>query len=167
MATYLIDYENVHYHGLKGIETLSKDDVVIIFLGQQNTKMLVDVSILLSQSKATILWKKAKRIATNYLDMQIATYLGVLIAKKESKNFYVISKDRGFLALIDFYSENLPSIKVTLQQTISGRLFSDVAKEPILQSPHIEKEKATIPKKPALSAVTSINYLIEDFAALH
>ena len=31
MATYLVDYENVHHSGLLGIEALSEEDNIVVF----------------------------------------------------------------------------------------------------------------------------------------
>ena len=43
------------------------------------------------------------KVAKNYLDFQLATYLGFLIGKGEKGPVYIISQDTGFDSIVDFW----------------------------------------------------------------
>ena len=129
MASYLIDFENVHHHGLLGIEKLTQDDYVVIFVGSKDKSISLEAAISLSKSRANIVWKRAEKTAPNYLDIQIASYLGLLIGEEKSNEFYIVSKDQGFIAATDFWSSRKTGIKVELLETISGTPLSTVVEQ--------------------------------------
>jgi hypothetical protein len=115
MASYLIDYENVHHHGLAGVEKLSNKDYVVLFLGKTNTSVHVEAAVALTKTEAKVLWKKTDGSGRNCLDIQIATYLGSLVSENKERDFFIISKDQGFIAAIDFWKTRKKDITITLQ----------------------------------------------------
>ena len=54
-------------------------------------------------SKAVIEYIETHKVAKNYLDFQLATYLGFLIGKGEKGPVYIISQDTGFDSIVDFW----------------------------------------------------------------
>ena len=119
MATYLVDYENVHQHGLSGIEKLSGSDTVVIFIGNTTNNVPIETVSEMLHSPAQVKIKKVKKIAENYLDFQLATCLGGLIAGGNDKEFYIISKDRDYEPVIDYWKQNKPNVKIERRVAIS------------------------------------------------
>lgn len=146
MATYLVDYENVHYNGLAGIENLTEQDCLVIFIGRKNKTLPVDTVIKLSRTHAYVIWKKSEKTAPNYLDIQLASYLGFLIGEGKGTEFHIISKDQGFVAAIDFWTPRKPNMKFALQETISGKKIADTeSNRP--ESKKIEQKKLSSNKQ--------------------
>ena len=54
MAIYLIDYENVHVDGLKGVAKLTDDDFVCIFYSENQDKLTFGLHRRLCESNAKI-----------------------------------------------------------------------------------------------------------------
>jgi hypothetical protein len=125
MATYLIDYENVHQNGLDGIKKLGEGDTVIIFVGNKIDSISVDTLMAIINSEAQVRIKKMRKTADNYLDFQLATCLGGLVASgaggagPDANEFYIISNDRDFESAIDYWKHNKPSARIELRNTIA------------------------------------------------
>ena len=101
---YLIDYENVSDAGLVGIDKLTDHDCVVIFYGSKIKSIAYESLIAITSSEATIEHLKAEKTAKNYLDFQLTTYLGYKLGKEKFDGVFVISKDSGFDAVIDFWN---------------------------------------------------------------
>ena len=108
---YLVDYENVSDAGLVGVDQLSNHDVVVIFYGSKVKSIAYESLIAITGSSASIEHVKAEKTAKNYLDFQLTTYLGYKLGQKTYSEIYIISKDSGFDAVVDFWSEKRYSIK--------------------------------------------------------
>ena len=65
------------------------------------------------------------KVAKNYLDFQLATYLGFLIGKGEKGPVYIISQDTGFDSIVDFCAEETskPSASQALLPLPPQRMF--------------------------------------------
>jgi hypothetical protein len=72
--------------------------------------------IELARTKATIEFIETHKIAKNYLDFQLSTFLGYLIGKGEVGSVFVISKDCGFDSLVDFWKKR--EITICRQESI-------------------------------------------------
>ncbi|MDR1492634.1 MAG: hypothetical protein LBT05_07925 [Planctomycetaceae bacterium] len=120
MATYLIDYENVHQKGLDGIRKLTKDDAVIVFVGNMINNLPIETVIAMLNSPAQIKIKKMKKTTNNYLDFQLATCLGGLIAGSEDKAFFIISNDTDYEAVIDYWKCNKANVSIEWRSAISS-----------------------------------------------
>ncbi|MBO5474285.1 MAG: hypothetical protein J6A08_10960 [Lachnospiraceae bacterium] len=116
MATYLLDYENVHADGLEGIRTLSGDDHVIIFYSDQVKSIPFERHVEMMNSRARIEFIETHKTGKNYLDFQLTTQLGYLIGKGETDTVYIISKDQGFDSVVDFWKGR--NIKIARQECI-------------------------------------------------
>ena len=91
-----VDYENVSLKGLDGIEKLTKDDVVKIFIGSQSAKLSMKDADRIFNSEAEVELIKNTYIGKNALDFIIMVHMGYDIAKETDKKFFVISKDKGY-----------------------------------------------------------------------
>ena len=83
MGIYLVDYENVHNDGVTDIQKLSASDRVVIFYGDSIKSIPFETHVEMMASKAAIEYIETHKVAKNYLDFQLATYLGFLIGKGE------------------------------------------------------------------------------------
>lgn len=105
MNYYLIDYENTGENGLRGITELNENSCIIIFYSENADKISFDMHQKLMECRASVEYRKISTGKRNALDFQLSTYLGYLIAKCEEDTFYIISKDNGYRAVIDFWKE--------------------------------------------------------------
>ena len=119
MSIYLIDYENVNEAGLEGVKALKGDDQVHIFFSDQIKSIPFERSIELTQSRATIEFIRTHKTAKNYLDFQLSTYLGYLIGKGEKGEVYVVSQDKGFDSVVDFWKGR--NIKISRYENIANK----------------------------------------------
>lgn len=117
MATYLIDYENTGVKGLYGIEKLQEDDLIVVFYGPKTGAVLFDDHVRISSAVSHVEYIKTSKTAKNYLDFQLATYLGYLIAHTGVKEYCVVSKDGGYDSVIDFWKTR--GMSVVRRETIS------------------------------------------------
>lgn len=103
MAVILVDYENVSMKdGLKGIEYLNVKDRLIIFYSQCCPKIRRDCMEAILSAGCFFQVYMLKRTGKNALDFYIAAECGYVSHTGESE-IAIISNDKGFDALIDFF----------------------------------------------------------------
>lgn len=106
MATILVDYENVHgTSGLKGVEVLQPDDVLVIFFSEACRQIKREYMQQISDSKCRFRIVKLKNSGKNALDFYIAVECGSLYANG-ARQIAIISNDKGFQAIVDYFSIN-------------------------------------------------------------
>jgi hypothetical protein len=130
MATYLIDYENVHKSGLAGINNLFESDSVIVFVGNKTNDVPIETVIAMLNTPAQVKIKKMKKTADNYLDFQLATCLGGLVVSGGDREFFIISNDRDFDAVVDYWKHNKASVKIACRKAISPAVTAESATAP-------------------------------------
>lgn len=108
MKTYLIDFENVKSKGLVGIDRLDSDDNVIIFYSENSDTISFEMHCLVMKAKANIEYMKVRVGGKNALDFQLSTLLGYIVAKGNNSHVFVISGDKGFDKLHDFWENTFP-----------------------------------------------------------
>ena len=103
---FLVDYENVSDGGLHGFFDLTGDDTVALFYTQNANKISIDFfEIAMRSDKAADIAFIKVNPGNQALDLQLASYLGALMASAEDDcAFYIVSKDKGFQCLIPFWS---------------------------------------------------------------
>lgn len=103
MAAFLVDYENVSANnGLKGAEHLLPTDKLIIFYSQCCGKIRTDNMSVIQESGCRFRIHKLLRTGKNGLDFYIASECGIL-AQSGEKQIVIVSNDKGFNAVIDFF----------------------------------------------------------------
>lgn len=109
MNIYIVDFENVNSQGLNGIDRLDSTDQVIIFYSENADSMTFDLHEQINKSRAYIYFQKVDVGTKNALDFQLATYLGYMICENEKADrqvtYYLVSKDRGYLSLINYWTK--------------------------------------------------------------
>lgn len=161
MATILVDYENVSMtEGLKGVEYLNKDDSLIIFFSQCCEKIRAEYIGMIEKSHCEFKSYKLAKTGKNALDFYIAVECGFLSAKGE-KQMTIISKDKGFEAVADFFrvKPELADITVRLASNIENAILS-------LNSPEDAERKQIIKEKTRTLNIDSEQARIHERRAL-
>lgn len=117
MKNFLVDYENVHEDGLKGIAELAEADSVYIFYTANAASISFDMHKMLNSSKADVKLMNCGAGTKNALDFQLATYLGYLAAGNKSAEYFIVSKDKGFEAVCTFWKEKQISVNSAFDLT--------------------------------------------------
>lgn len=104
---FLIDFENVHNTGLEGLEYLTKDDTVNIFYSTvcEKIKRCRLAQILDSGCNWEI--NKLAHTGKNALDFYIATSIGEIFASEPNACVGIVSNDKGFRAVKDYWKVRL------------------------------------------------------------
>lgn len=144
MSIFLIDYENVHNEGLKGINKCKGSDFVFIFYTKSGEKLPIDIVKRIKDSKTKVEFIKSENGSSNALDFQLSSYLGYLISKYPNEIFVVVSNDGDYKVIQKFWSirdefkssiilstdfdyKQTPVIKPDLLSTLLGSEFKDLA----------------------------------------
>lgn len=148
MRIFLINTENVHAHGLDGMEKLESTDMVYILSTKSLRSEKIEGDLLLKavSSKASFCVEDLEPNGTkNYLDFQLCTILGRLMERYGSAEAIIISKDNGYIAAMDYWKKNnrtvakAESILDYLEPTI---IVADLADGPT-KAVAVQKEKKT------------------------
>ncbi len=144
MKIYLVDFENVKSKGLQGVDNLTETDTVIIFYSENSDTINFEMHQKVLTSKADIEYFKVNVGGKNALDFQLSTLLGYLVAKDTYTNIFVISNDRGFDFLHDFWHGkyvDTPNATVYRTRTIQSAI--NFANNKIDTSESNDTEEAT------------------------
>lgn len=143
---FLVDYENVESSGLEGFDKLSKEDVVEVFYTEKANRVSIEFLelylALKDNAPRLILTKVAK--GNQALDMQLSSYLGSLVAAQQNDDcaFVIVSKDKGYGVLQQFWKKKRPDISITQQSDLkSAQEPKEPAKADEAQNPAETAEK--------------------------
>ena len=121
---FLVDYENVSDGGLAGFFDLTKDDTVALFYTQNANKISIDFfQTALGREQAAAMAFIKVLPGNQALDLQLASYLGALMANAESDCvFYIVSKDKGYQCLMPFWKGQRGEIPLYQVRSIAEAL---------------------------------------------
>ena len=153
MKAYLIDFENVKSKGLTGIEQLSPDDKVIIFYSENSDTISFEMHRKVMTSSADIEYLKVRVGGKNALDFQLSTLLGYLLAKGLYTHIFIISGDKGFDKLHDFWNVSFADrndVTVFRTQTLlAASAFANASKSKVrTPAPEPVPEETEEPAEP-------------------
>ena len=153
MHVFLIDTENVSFHGFKGIGQLNSTDIVYVLYSEKfyNSKPDGELFMESAASKASLIEEKLEPKGKNYLDMQLSTIVGKVMERYNSAEIVIISKDRDYEAVIDYWKKH--DRKITMAETID--LYFHPSKEPVAK-------KVSEPKKAGSKKVEEKNQPVKD-----
>lgn len=154
MSIFLIDYENVNVEGFNGLSNCTENDYIKIFYTKGAETLTFGLHRRLSESKSKIEYYKVENGSKNALDFQLSSYLGYLISSNPNEKYYIVSKDKGYEILTNFWQKYK-----NLNCQIS--LVSDLS----LKNEQEEKNKLKQSIKGALSD-TNYNDLVNDIFVL-
>lgn len=146
MATILVDYENVSTtNGLKGVEYLNENDTLIIFYSQCCEKIRAEYIEMIEKSQCEFKTYKLARTGKNALDFYIAVECGFLSSYGE-KQIYIISKDKGFGAVSDFFriKAEIEDATVRVAANIESALLTSNAPEDEMRKKLIKEKSRTL-----------------------
>lgn len=115
MTYYFIDYENVADAGFVGARQLKAEDRIIVF-GKPELIARAAGKIKTSACIENIAVDKKGK---NYLDFQLDTYLGYMHRDNLSAALVIVSRDRGYESVADFWSAR--SCRIERRETIQRR----------------------------------------------
>lgn len=146
LAVYLIDYENVNTDGLNGISRLSPEDTVVIFYSENADRMTFGLHRRLNESKASIDIRKVDVGGSNALDFQLSTYLGYLVALNRDQQYHIVSNDRGYAHVANFWSKQKVNVRV-ISEISSARTDQAAQEAAKSETAAQEKKPAAAPEK--------------------
>lgn len=127
MIHFLIDYENVHYSGFEGAEYITSEDSVTIFYSDNCKKIPYYRFKQLSASKCDFEICKIMNTGKNALDFYIATAVGDIYAKDRNAIVAIVSKDKGYTAVRNYWKDRLLTDKqIVLNKNIAMCIQSSV-----------------------------------------
>lgn len=131
MAIYLIDFENVHSDGLKGIEQLERKDECYIFYSEHAGVLTFNMHKKITESRAKIYYVEAQVGMKNALDFQLVSYLGYMLREKPEETYCIISNDKAFELVSKFWQEKGVSVTsaVALDKAANAAHYSKVSVE--------------------------------------
>lgn len=122
MAIYLIDFENVHSDGLKGIEQLAENDICYVFYSEHAGVLTFNIHKKIIDSKAKIYYVEAQVGMKNALDFQLVSYLGYMIRENQEASYCIISNDRAFALVADFWKKKGVEVACAVSLAAAVRL---------------------------------------------
>lgn len=114
---FLIDYENVSYAGLEGTELLESTDRVSFFFGNTCSKIINYRMNDIEKSGCGFEICKLKNARKNALDFYIASKVGEIFAVDKEAKVAIISADKGFQSVIDYWKPRLPVANQLIRTT--------------------------------------------------
>lgn len=156
MKAYLIDFENVKSKGLSGIDLLGENDRVIIFYSENSDTISFDMHRKVMSSSAQIEYLKVRVGGKNALDFQLSTLLGYLVAKEMYSHIFIISNDKGFDKLHDFWNTSFAdsnSCIVFRTQTLAAAVNFVQHSSPVVTVEEHAAEEATEETAEAANAI--------------
>lgn len=123
MNFFLIDYENVKLRPNDEVIRCEEGDEVIVFFSSCCKNIQMDAIEDIMRKQAIFSCIEVYAGSGNALDFQLSSYLGYLIGLGyENANFYIVSNDKGYDCLCDFWQnlynvnvKRLPRVAVTEQ----------------------------------------------------
>ena len=93
---FLIDYENMSYSGLKGVELLTPQDNLTIFYSQSSKKIEREAFQKIVATNCSFDIQKLQAPGKNALDFLIISHIHTLFTNGGNDPILIISKDKGF-----------------------------------------------------------------------
>ena len=99
---YFVDSENVNEKWIEALTDTKRSDEIIVFYTEKSTHASYENISKLADGDVSLNWVKCFT-GTNALDFQLSTELGYRIAKGERNTFVIISNDKGYDAIVNYW----------------------------------------------------------------
>lgn len=124
MIHFMVDFENVRSAGLQGSEYLHSDDSVTIFYS--------DCCLQIENGKIQQIFRaccefdicRLRKTGKNALDFYIASRIGLVFGGGYTGDIAIVSKDKGFQAVQEYWRGAAPARKVVLKPDIEQCIVS-------------------------------------------
>ena len=117
MSYFLVDFENTHSGGLNNFKKLTENDTVEIFYSDSVNSMTFDLHTRILTCPAKFVYSKITNGTKNALDFILLTQLACKISENTDENYFIISKDKGFDVICDWWREK--NVRVARIEEIS------------------------------------------------
>lgn len=167
MRYYFIDYENVHQSGLNGIEKLTENDKLIIFYTTNAETLTFSLYEKLILCKAEIQLYKVQCGGKNALDFQLATFLGYILGQNTDIDCHIISNDKGYEYVRNFWKEK--NVKIKISSDIEGnilKLLPAVVSAPVVVKKETDFDKVVKPLNLSKSDKDALLKIFNDSASV-
>ncbi|MBR3601242.1 MAG: hypothetical protein IKL49_02825 [Lachnospiraceae bacterium] len=120
MNYYLVDYENIHNDLDNLINNTSNGDSIVLFYSETCKNISLDVISNFTSRNLKIDCFKVITGTKNALDFQLASYLGYLVGEnKKAANYYIVSNDKGFDCLCEYWeSIGVSVVRICAQTSV-------------------------------------------------
>ncbi len=130
MKYYYVDFENVHEHGLKGIEQLSKDCHVFLYWHKGAKKPPI------YEVEVKITYVYTQNPLKNAVDCKIGDSILEQIKIDSGSEYFIVSKDKGYDKFIkdkssDCKIERIETIAASFRMSKSKQSDNGVKRNPI------------------------------------
>ncbi|MCD8131414.1 MAG: PIN domain-containing protein [Lachnospiraceae bacterium] len=115
---FLIDYENVREAGLDGTEYLCNTDGLAIFYSQACEKISRRAMDLILKSGCLFQTYRLQKVSKNALDFYITSRTGELLGAGYSGKIIIVSRDKGYQAVRDYWEKNGRAGRVLLKASV-------------------------------------------------
>lgn len=99
---YFIDSENVNDNWIDTIPQIKKTDEIKVFYTEKSTNVSYEKFSRIAEGEANLNWIKCFT-GQNALDFQLVTDLGYCVAKGAKDTFVIISNDKGYDAVVNYW----------------------------------------------------------------
>lgn len=141
----LIDFENVNYSGLEGLDLLTENDSITIFYSNKCPNIIRKHmnEIITSGCKFEIC--KLKNMRQNGLDFYIATCVGEVFANNRSECVGIVSADKGFDSVLDYWHMRLNNPKQLVKcSSVAKCMYTCVEDSPRRSAALTEYQKVSL-----------------------
>lgn len=124
---FIIDYENVNYAGLKGIEFLTSQDKITIFYSDRCPNIIKRDLDIIQNSGCKFDTCKLVKAGKNALDFYIAVRVGEEIAAASDDNVIniaIITEDHGFYGVLDYCRHRKRNVNILTAGTIENAIIN-------------------------------------------
>lgn len=152
---FLIDFENVKELGFTGVEYLEKEDVVSVFYSENCNKLNKYFVKYILDSKCGLEIFQRITHSKNANDFCIASRVGEILATEPFAKIGIISCDKGFKAVVDYWVSRMPYCQISLAPTITSSICR--VKGEVSRKEKIKNEVSYIPFNAIAMEVSGMN----------
>ena len=158
----LVDVENVRDAGFSGVEWLTPEDGLVIFYSTCCEKIQRSIMETVEMTGCYVDAVKLERTGKNALDFYIASYIAELASGSSCDEIAVISKDRGFQAVLDYWKWRKPWLKIHFTTNIMYALFEEY--KPSARKDDVHKAMERIPFQSSALRIKRRNWLRQELS---
>jgi hypothetical protein len=153
MNYFLIDFENVGTDGIKDFKGVQEGDTFIVFYSDNRKNVTIEIMEHITALKLHFRSFKVEVGTKNALDFQLSSYLGYLIGADSGAEFNIVSNDKGFDCLCNYWNNLGTHVKRVSLHDEQHTITSEEQPQP----PPSPKPKQKTNSKPKKSKVEEIN----------
>lgn len=144
MATLFVDLENVQEAGLTGYMELMPTDILNIFYSDACPNLSLQILNRIKSSGCKWNFIKLSTPGKNALDFYLCTALGEALGGNPNQNVAIVSKDKGFQFVVDYWRQHEPTHHITIAPTILMALKSMPGEEDKERRARLHKETKSV-----------------------